>query len=1404
MTTAKSPQDALRSMGPGTLAGDPPAGPARGEIVFLFPGQGSQYLGMGRGLFETQPAFRRALEQCAAVIDPMLGRPLLEVIYPALGPAPEPALAHAHAHGAEQDSPLDETDFVQPALFAIAVSLAAQWRAWGVTPDVVIGQSQGEIAAACVSGALRLEDAAKVVCRRSRLMKQHVAGRGAMAVVGLSEAQARARLAAHGERLSVAIVNGPNRTVVSGDPEAMTALLAELDAARVFARLVNTDCAGHSAQMDVLRDELVAALADISPRVGSVPFFSTVTCEALRGDELAAAYWFRNLREPVRFADAVPRLLAGGARHFLEISPHPLLPSALAHFLEAAPHAAWLPSLQRGEDDGASIAQSLAALAARGVRLDPSAPALPSGPAEPAPRARVRAAPRTPIEEIIAGICAELLKVEQVGIDDNFFAIGGHSLRATQLVSRIARSFGVDLPLRRVFEQPTLAGLARVVEQLLGAPPAKIASLVPVAGDEAGRTVPRAGAPPLEAGARERELALSFAQERLWFLDQLEEPSATYHTPLVFRLGGVLDPVALATSLEAVVQRHESLRTIFVTRDGRPVQVIKPARALPLPVEDLEALPEREREAAVQARVTREARRTFDLAHGPLVRARLFRLAGDHHVLVVATHHIVWDGWSTGVFGRELGELYRAAVEHRAPTLAPLALQYPDFAAWQRRWLSGAVLASELAYWKHQLLGAPALLDLPTDRPRPPVQSFRGAFLRFRISRKLATAVTAVSRREHVTPFMTLLAAFQALLFRYTGQPKIVVGSPIANRTRLETEGLIGLFVNTLALATEVSGALRFRALLARVRDVTLGAYAHQDLPFEKVVAELAPERSLNHSPIFQTLFTLQNVPAQALDLPGLTVARVGAEQATARVDLSLALREDEGGLAATIEYSTDLFDEATIERLAGHYRRLLEAAVANLEQTIGGLPLLSDAERRQLLVAWNDTGQGAPRDRGVHGLFEAQVERSPDAVAVVFEATEVTYRELDVRANRVARWLAARGAGRGSRVAVTVERGAHMVAAVLGVMKAGAAYVPIDPSYSAERRAFIRSDAGVIAELDDATLREAVASASKDDERHASQAVQITGDDVAYVLYTSSSTGRPKGIMIPHRAVVSFLGSMAREPGLQPTDTLLAVTTLSSGIAGLELYLPLSVGAKLVVASRDTATDPARLANLLAISGATVMQATPATWKMLVTWGFRPPSHLRILCGGEALPPDLAELLAAGSGGLWNMYGPTEATIWSTCTQFTPGQRVTIGRPIGNTRVYVVDAHLRPTPIGVPGELCIGGEGVAHGYLHRPALTAASFVGDPFATRPGARMYRTGDLARWLADGTLEYLGRLDLGVELPVRRIFEDKTVAGLATSVEVTMDTSALLGNVDQLSEHELDALLQKLARDGATTP
>ncbi len=878
---------------------------------------------------------------------------------------------------------------------------------------------------------------------------------------------------------------------------------------------------------------------------------------------------------------------------------------------------------------------------------------------------------------------------------------------------------------------------------------------------------------PIRLLPRGGSLPVSSVQQRLWFLDRMGPRSPVYNIGVGIRFKGLLNVSILHQTLDLLVVRHESLRLRIAESEGTPVVELLEAVNADFEVIDLGHLTAAVREAEMRREHANCLRGAFDLATGPLSRFRLLRLQSDDHVLCFSMHHAVSDGWSIGIAVKEICRIYEALAAGRPPELQPLLVQYADYAGWERDQLQTDRMTGHLAFWKRQLAGAPTVLELPRDRPRPAVQSLRGRRIKAKFEAQLLHLLKELSRREGVTLFMTLLAAWQLLLHRYSRQEDIIVGSPVANRDQAALQNVIGCLVNNVALRGNFAGNPHFTEYLAQLKRTTLDAFEHSELPFDAVVDALSPQRSASHAPLFQVMFTLNSFSTMSHSTDvvapaGLSAEPIESDTETSRYDLSIELAEAEGELHARYEYATDLFDEITIARLHAHFEALLAAVVMDSSRRILDLPLLSPEEQRLLLVDWNDTGLEHDRGRGVHKLFECTAQRKPDAVAVADEFRTITYGQLERRANQLAHLLLACGVVPGARIGICLDRTIDMPLALIAVLKCGAAYVPLDPAHPSERTSFTLADAQVACVITLTQFKSQLGHSQAPlilldelEAQLASQRVAVPNvscrpDDLAYVIYTSGSTGLPKGVEVEHRNVVNFLEAMRREPGLCEEDALLAVTTLSFDIAGLEMWLPLTVGARIVVASRSDVLDGRRLATLMQGQAVTLMQATPATWRLLIDSGWTGHPGLKALCGGEWLPADLAVLLLARVDELWNVYGPTETTIWSTLFRVqTPQNPLPVGRPIANTRIYVLEPSGTLAPIGIAGELCIAGEGVARGYRNLPDLTAEKFAYITLANGNTERVYRTGDIARWRADGQLEFLGRDDTQVKVRGYRI-------------------------------------------------
>ena len=1407
-------------------------------VVFMFSGQGAQYVNMGLDLYHVEPTFREQVNLCSELLRPHLGLDLRDLLYPG-GECASEALQQ-----------LTQTVIAQPAIFVIEYALSRLWMEWGVHPEAVIGHSIGEFAAACLAGVFSLEDALALVSARGQLMQSLPAG--TMLVVPLPEKEVESLL---GDGLSLAVINGPSLCVVSGATDAVEASQNRLAEMGVQCRRLHTSHAFHSSMMDPMLGAFAERVRTISLKAPQIPYVSNVTGEWIEAAQVTDPdYWVRHVRQTVRFSDGVQHLLKEPGQILLEVGPGRTLSSLVKRHPGKESEQAVFASLRHPHDHQSDVAFTLTTMAKlwlagahvnwtglhtheRRLRVPlptypferkqywltagdqsfaaPSTATRPSRSVEKNPLTRrsdevlvsgeYDGAPSDDVERLVAATWEAVLGVEPVKAHDDFFELGGHSLLATQVISRLRGALRVELSIRDLFDAQTVAELAQRIRKLrgqaqenaeriadgsgkrkvsvqdrsIGDLPAEKVGPLAVSLQDGGMAIPH---PPIVPATRESDtLPLSSSQERLWFLNQLQPDNASDHISVGFHLTGSLDVRALEMSLDEIVKRHEVLRTTFAESNGQPVQEIGASWPLSVLEIDLQAFNESEQAAEVLRQATGEAQELFDPTKGPLFRARLLHIGDKESTLLLTMHHIVSDGWSLGVLYEELAVLYKAFSTGKHSPLSDLPIQYADYALWQRQWLRGEALESQLSYWKQQLSGSLPVVELPMARLRPAAQTFRGAKRFLTLPGNLYDALKALSQRERCTPFMTLLAALQTLLHRYTGQDDIIVGSPTANRNQSELEGLIGLFLNMLVLRTDLSGNPTFRELLGRVREVTLGAYANQDAPFEKLVEVLQPSRDLSRSPLFQVMLEVSPME-EALELSGLSVSPLEFDSGTAQYDLAIHLHEEAEGLAGYFEYNTDLFDGPAIDKLAGHFQALLGSIVSNPGQRISDLPFLSGEERHQLLAGWNNTQVDYPRHACIHQLIEAQVERTPDVVSVVFEDQELTYRQLNGRANQVAHYLRKLNVGPEVCVGIYIERSLDMIVGLLGILKAGGAYLPLDHTYPAELIAYMVQDARIPVLLTQArfvkNLPEHQARVVQlDAEWHkiAAESEQnvhsgVTADNLSYLMYTSGSTGKPKGVMVCHSNVVNFFTGMDAPIPHDPPGVWLAVTSLSFDISVLELFWTLARGFKVILhtdETRDSALEeieqgarghsiPAQIIQ----HNVTHFQCTPSMASMLLA-DDETRAALRsvqtFMVGGEALPATLAtQLSKVVSGEVINMYGPTETTVWSATYSISDYQNpIPIGRPIANTSIYIVDQNVQPVPVGVAGELLIGGDGVTRGYLYRPDLTAARFVKHPFSEKPDARLYRTGDMACYRPDGNIEFLGRIDHQVKIRGHRI-------------------------------------------------
>lgn len=1009
--------------------------------------------------------------------------------------------------------------------------------------------------------------------------------------------------------------------------------------------------------------------------------------------------------------------------HLARFLPEPLIPSVFVALGD-------LPRLPNSKIDRRSLAEQanaiIAEIASSGAPL------------------------RTPTELTLGEIWRDVLKRSTLGRTDDFFALGGDSLRAIQVMTRVRRMFELDLPLSTVFEARRLEALAKRIDVAVSS------------GNGGARHVPAIVPASADAAA-----PLSFSQQRMWTIQSLDPQNTAYNMSSALLMTGPLDVDALTRALNEIYERHEILRTTYEVVDGKVVQHVQSNLGNALKHADLVTVEADPKRAALSL-ASAEARAPIDLANGPVFSAKLTRIGPTQHILQLTMHHIASDQWSAGVIGRELAMLYNAYREGKTPELPAPAVSYRDFSTWQRAWLDSDEIAEQVRFWRETLDGVPPL-ELPTDRPRPRVPSLNGSFVQADVPSSLFAQLEQLGRDEAATLFMTMFAGFAALLHRLSGQGDFSIGVPVANRTDAAVEQVVGTFVNLLAMRVDLSGDPTFSELLRRVRATALDAFARQDVPFDKLVQELVQSRDTSRAPLTQVMFNVLNAPMHGIELDDLTWELLVLDRGGAQFEISVSV-DRQITETMTVEYNTDLFDKVTIERFVARYLRLLGQAAMAPDTRLSEIDILVDDERC-LLQTSNATDVEMPAKPFIH-MFEDRAAERPDVPAVMFEGVTLSYQELNARANALAQELAGCGVTRGVRVGVCVDRSLAMLVSLLAVQKSGGAYVPLDPGLPAQRLEYMASDSGLSVTIVGGPAGKAVELPSGvvtiDADRFSSDSapadvvnpgVVVEHMDPAYIIYTSGSTGRPKGVAVSHGALANFLCSMQKEPGLGERDVLAAVTTISFDIAGLELYLPLLVGAQIALVPSTTASDGKALSELLVSSGATVMQATPATWRMLIDAGWQGGDKLRALCGGEALPPELADQLLERVGELWNLYGPTETTIWSTVSRVERGDTpITIGHPIDNTQVYILNG-LSQAPVGTAGEICIGGEGVAIGYHGRPDLTAERFVPDPFSGSPTARIYRTGDLGKWGADGRLYHLGRMDHQVKIRGFRIETDE---------------------------------------------
>ena len=1351
-------------------------------VVFLFPGQGTQSVGMGRELYEQEPVFRAEVDRCALFLAPLLGLDLRTILYP-----PE-------ANRTEAETLINETRVTQPAIFTIEYALAQLWLSWGVKPVAVIGHSIGEYVAAVLAKALTLDDALTLLAARAKLIQAQPSG--AMLAVRLGATEVEPLLPAG---LSIAAHNSPKICTVSGPPDAIALLAAALEDKKIAVKPLTTSHAFHSAMMEPVVAPFTALVEKTPRHAPQLRWISTCTGREMTAADMAdAGYWSRQLRQAVLFTEALTEVAATPNTVLLEVGPGQSLTQFARQLTTKAADATVVPTWDGGKPELESMLTALGRLWLTGVSIDWNnfyatesrrRVALPTYPferkrhwVEPAKfsdhgpvsstvasaseeiAAAVAPASTTPPPKDHVGITAELrtilFQLSGIEIPDeraSFLELGFDSLLLTQVSQAIRSRFGVKISFRLLLDSlGTLekAG-AHIAEQLATA---STSSLM------------QSGAPwdlrvadaPVNVVVR---IPVTDEQREIW-LGARHSPDASkaFNDVVVLRLRGSLDRTRMHENLRSLVNRHDALRTTF-SPDG-DFQHIAPDGGIELPVTDLTELAPDEREAQLQQIAVLEDSAPFNLETGPLFRVRLLILNSTEYVLLFSYHHIVVDGWSSGVLLRELGQLHGCRVDGAIAPLAP-AMQFREYAAWQTSPEQINACAKAEKYWLNRFTQLPSPADLPGDRPHPAAKTFRSAKSTALLDPQLCRRIRESCGQLNCTPFHFLFAVYTAWLHRLTGSSDLVIGVPVAGqisealRDRRGSRNLVGHCVHFLPVRIAPAADKSFTSHLDEARRQLLDARDHEFFTYGNLVKKLRLPRDPSRMPLLGVMFNFLPLAEEIFSMENLKAHAVFQPKAYNIFDLNVYVATVGDGLQINCEYNTALFDPATIERWQHQWRGLIETVLTNPRCPLERLPILTETERQCLLQEWNHTVTEYPRDRCIHQLFEAQAARHSDKVALSFGQRTLTYRELNERADQLAQHLTQTGAAPDVLIGICLDRSPELVIAVLGVLKAGAAYVPIDPTYPADRIAFMLEDAAVkilVTQKNPSVSLPATSAAMVFmDELPAAgtktDRAQATAQNLAYVRYTSGSTGNPKGVQIEHRAIVNFIESMRRTPGLTADDVLLAVTTLSFDISELEIHLPLTTGAQIVIVPWETVADGQALLETVKKYGVTVMQATPATWRLMLDAGWQGTAGLKVLCGGEALPADLARQLIPRCAELWNMYGPTETTVWSTCQHITDASDTSIGRPIANTDTYILDAQLQPMPIGVAGELMIGGDGMARGYLNRPELTAEKFIPHPF--KPGARLYRTGDLARYSSAGRIECLGRLDFQIKIRGFRI-------------------------------------------------
>ncbi len=1356
------------------------------RLVFMFTGQGSQYAGMAKDLYYEFLSFRTIIDKAGYFLKENFDIDILKYILQ----DPDDSLQNE----------INQTSVAQPLLFTIQYAIVRLLEEFGVTPDALIGHSIGEYTAAAISGIFDFEDALKLVAWRGKLMQQQKPG--AMLSVQLSYNEVLPFIS---DKVNLSLRNAPGLNVLSGEFKDIEELYEKLVNAYPDALItrLKTSHAFHSFMMDPVLDPFKDILKTIQFGEGKIPLISNITGTwAGSGDLSNPEYWTRQLRSTVNFVDGVQELLKPGNTYFIEVGPGNSLATLLSQNVTTGKMINISSTVRHPKKKLNDISVFLKAIGQAWVSgvninwsdyfknekryrvplptypfdrkrhwIDPKAsfnyftessgkiPVINSDSSETILDGveinegsisfhdrplmdNEYIAPASDIEKAIVKIWEDLLGIKGIGIEDDFFYLGGHSLLGSQVITRISEKFHVRLPLKSLFDSPTISGLIE-----------KIALEVPVKSDNLEII-------PLDQDGR---LPVSFDQKRLWIINQIDWTNPAYNLPFTYRLKGKLDVDIFVKSLKLLFDRQAILRSSIKSVDGEPYCLIHKYENIPVILLDYSTLMQDEVDLKIQDFFTTESRNIFDIENGPLFRLYLVKIRDNECIFHMTVNHMVFDGWSWGIFSGELRQIYNDLFHNREINLRSLQLQYFDIANWQKNNVTEDTFRESINYWKEQLKDHTAEINFPFDHARNKTLSGFGGREPLKLSPELSAKIRALGQKENSTVFMIMLAAFGLLMNKYSGDDDICIGAPTANRGNSKIEEIIGFFVNTIILRLRFDISQSFKDLLHLTRKTTLDALAHQDLPFEKLVDTLQPERKINVNPISQILFAFQNTPRPYLDLEGIKPERILIKDTVSPLDLTFYAWENDGIIEGEIEFNSDLLERETIVRLKDNFISLLESVIENPDHKISEIRIISENDKKKL-EEFNSTEVSIP-DCLVQNFFEKQAKLQPGETAIISKSQNLTYRELDEQANKLSAYLIHLGVVPGDVVGVYMERSTEIVISILGILKSGCCYLPMDPSFPVERLRYMFEDSGSKVLISQRSLQdkfEYFTNASFviiDDVRsiintYPSDKPDIKSDPhaLAYILYTSGSTGKPKGVKVHHQAVVNFINSMSHSPGINAKDTLLAVVTFSFDISGYELFVPLSNGAKIVMAGDQDITDGSALINLIEQNNVTIIQATPTFWSVLLSSGWKGKNDLKALCGGEALTSYLVRQLFPKVGELWNMYGPTETTIWSTYSQITdPDAPITIGKPIDNTGIYILDKNNQCLPIGVIGEVAIGGLGVTKGYNNLPDLTAEKFI----RFDNDQIIYKTGDQGRYLKDGNIELLGRNDNQVKLRGFRI-------------------------------------------------